>query len=838
MRDNGPEPIIVQIKESVRKSDSLDADLARLAALQHLSGVHVERRWAGPKYLERVAFPANFTRAQALAVVATLEQLPYVEKVVPASAFNLEFRAGDFARDYSPTGPIPDAARRGLDAHRLTRNPPARTVPDVAAPHRPNRLIVSWKPEHVWRGEQTGFLEQVAEFNVSAGCSVVKEFRWSDTELVQVLDFDLRAGSLPAQLERYLRSDWVEYVQPDYAQSGFAPSPRREPNDPSFQSQRATLDIIRAPEAWFVNTGSQTWTIAVADSTKLGTPTDLSSLWGNYSSASESFYDSYMNPNGSDDSPVSHGTRVASIVGAQGDNATQMAGISWDVKVMHLKVAGRYHFDPGPPEPPIDFYEYSSYAAAAAISYAWNPPNPADRAIAINMSFGDAVPSANYNAVERQALNAARNNGGNIVAICAIGPSSGNGVNLDAGPNTLVSPACIPTDNVIAVGGTNAGDTDRDPLSHFGIYQVDLGAPSVSVLSLAGSVNALSGNSFSAPQVTGAIGLIKNQYPWESYLGLRDRVLMGVDVKTAYANDFRTGGRLNIEKALRPRTVISNLSTRGLVQGGDNVMIGGFIIGGSLPGMGAPDLTVCIRGLGPSMLLGVPVLGNPKITLRQGSTIIDSNDNWGNHPSVGQVVANGLAPSNSFESALIKTLAPGAYTVVLEDAGTAYGVGLFEIYALGTNQQSRLQNVSTRCLVGTGDNRAIAGSIVTNPEFSSSSAPKRRILMLGNGPRLADAGVPGFLPNPYLEVANSGGIFASNDRWEDIDGTSIGLQSELTENGWEIPPLTPKGQPNPNYRPDEAALWPTFSAGESFTAILGPASGTPTGIGLIEFYEY
>ncbi len=140
--------------------------------------------------------------------------------------------------------------------------------------------------------------------------------------------------------------------------------------------------------------------------------------------------------------------------------------------------------------------------------------------------------------------------------------------------------ACIPTDNVIAVGGINAQDTDRDPLSHFGVYQVDLGAPSVSVLSLAGSVSALSGNSFSAPQVTGAIGLIKNHYPWEGYLGLRDRVLMGVDVKLAYLNDFRTGGRLNIEKALRPRTVISNLSTRGLVQGGDNVMIGGFIIGG------------------------------------------------------------------------------------------------------------------------------------------------------------------------------------------------------------------------------------------------------------------
>jgi thermitase len=848
MGENGPEPVIVQLKESVRKSDSLDAELTSLAATQRLHGVQVERRWVGPKYLERVAFPKSFSKEQALAAIQTLERLPCVEKVVPASAFNLEFRAGDFVRSYSPDDKIPEPAMRGLDAHRLNRGDSLPAVPDLTAPHKPNRLIVSWKPEQVWRGERTGFGQRIAQMHASAGCRVVKAFRWSETELVEVLEFDPRTGPLWARLQRYLASDWVEYAQPDYAQSSFA---RVQPNDPSFQSQRATLDVIRAPEAWSMTTGSEAWTIAVADSTSLAGPTDLTSTWGNFSPASRSFYDSYGNPSGGDDHSINHGTRVASIVGAQSNNGIQMAGVAWDIKVMHLKVAGRYLDEAE--DPPVIRYEYSSSAAAEAIGWAWNPSNPADKAIAINLSFGDPVPLSFYNSAERQALNAARNNG-NILAICAAGNDGagfGNGADLDA-PNKLVSPACIPTDNVLSVGGTNSTDNGRATASNYGRYQIDLGAPSVSVLSLTagGTVSSQTGNSFSAPQVTGTVGLIKTKYPWESYLGLRDRVLMGTEDKAGLVSVFRTGGRLNAEKALLRRTLIQNLSTRARVEGGERVMVGGFVVGGSMQIAGAPTpppLKVAIRGLGPSVDVGVARLGNPKITLRQGSTVRDSNDNWQSHPTAAELQSRNLQPASALEAALIITLEPGTYTVVLEDAGTAYGVGVFELYELenATNQQTRLLNVSTRCLVGTGDNQAIAGAIVGSSEprlslppdnverLTLAQVPKRRILMLGNGPTLGALGVSGFLPNPFLQLANSAAqIIGTNDRWEDIDGTSIGLQSELTENGWRGAPSSE------NYRPDEAALWPTFSAGSSFTAILGPAGGSGEGIGLIEFYEY
>src|SRR5437879_3763162 len=91
MRANGPEPIIVQIKESLRTSDDLDNRLNELTSARNQNHLSVTKWWAGSKLLVLLSFPANFTERQANAVVARLQQLPAVEKVVPVSAFNLHF---------------------------------------------------------------------------------------------------------------------------------------------------------------------------------------------------------------------------------------------------------------------------------------------------------------------------------------------------------------------------------------------------------------------------------------------------------------------------------------------------------------------------------------------------------------------------------------------------------------------------------------------------------------------------------------------------------------------------------------------------------------------------
>src|SRR5205814_1474810 len=116
-----------------------------------------------------------------------------------------------------------------------------------------------------------------------------------------------------------------------------------------------------------------------------------------------------------------------------------------------------------------------------------------------------------------------------------------------------------------------------------------------------------------------------------------------------------------------------NISTRGQVLGGDNVLIGGFIVGGSTP------KTIVARGIGPS-LGGAGVvnpLADPTTELRDSNgLLVQSNDDWGQGPDATTISADGLAPTNSKESALLATLAPGGYTVIVSGVNAATGVAL------------------------------------------------------------------------------------------------------------------------------------------------------------------
>jgi hypothetical protein len=126
---------------------------------------------------------------------------------------------------------------------------------------------------------------------------------------------------------------------------------------------------------------------------------------------------------------------------------------------------------------------------------------------------------------------------------------------------------------------------------------------------------------------------------------------------------------------------LANISTRGLVQTGDKVMIGGFILGGS-----AGETRLALRGIGPSLAqAGVAnVLADPTLDLRDSNgTQLQFNDNWTDDPTqAAQLAANGLAPSNTFEAGIFTTLPPGPFTVILSGKDGGIGVGLVEVYNL------------------------------------------------------------------------------------------------------------------------------------------------------------
>ena len=140
----------------------------------------------------------------------------------------------------------------------------------------------------------------------------------------------------------------------------------------------------------------------------------------------------------------------------------------------------------------------------------------------------------------------------------------------------------------------------------------------------------------------------------------------GVGVVEAYDLDHAVNSRL------------ANISTRGLVQTEDNVLIGGMIVLGQNP------LRVLLRAIGPSLTVS-GALGNPTLELRDtnGALILANND-WQDNPiQAAELIAAGLAPSNNLESGISVTLSPGLYTALLAGRDFGTGIGVVEVYDLG-----------------------------------------------------------------------------------------------------------------------------------------------------------
>ena len=249
-----------------------------------------------------------------------------------------------------------------------------------------------------------------------------------------------------------------------------------------------------------------------------------------------------------------------------------------------------------------------------------------------------------------------------------------------------------------------------------------------------------------------------------------------------------------------------NLSTRLQVQTGDNALIGGFIISGSEP------KKVILRGIGPS--LNVPGnLDDPVIQLFNSANVnIAGNDDWKTDQQ--DVEATGLAPTNDRESAIVITLDPGAYTVVMRGKNNSSGIGVVEVYDIGLAANARLANVSSRGFIGTGDN-VLIGGFFAGPQTAAVTGVVFRAI----GPSLAAFHVPQPMQDPTLEIHNGNGdVIASNDDWQ------TNQKAEITATGLA-----------PSDSRESAILLRNFDPGP-YTAIVRGKNNT-TGVGLVEIYD-
>lgn len=254
----------------------------------------------------------------------------------------------------------------------------------------------------------------------------------------------------------------------------------------------------------------------------------------------------------------------------------------------------------------------------------------------------------------------------------------------------------------------------------------------------------------------------------------------------------------------------TNISTRGRVETGENVLIGGFIITEPSP------RKVIIRAIGPSLTKAgiTDALADPMLALHAANgSVITTNDNW-KDTQRPEIEAIGIPPEDDLEAAVVATLQPGNYTAIASGKNQTSGVGLLEIYDLDEATNSKLANLSTRGIVRTGDNVLVGGFI-----FGENNR-KTDVVVRAIGPSLTKAGINNPLADPTLTLHNSdGSIMTSNDDWKDGPQANEVKRKNLA----------------PTDNRESAVLVEGLPPGP-YTAIVAGKDGG-TGIGLVEIYN-
>jgi subtilisin family serine protease len=320
----------------------------------------------------------------------------------------------------------------------------------------------------------------------------------------------------------------VEFSQPDFRVQVTA-----TPDDPSFGSQWG-LDAINAPAAWNTGTGTGRIIVAVIDSGIAYNHPDLkANIWHNPGEIAgngiDDDHDGYVDDvigynfvantgNPADDN--GHGTHVAGIIGAVGDNGIGVSGVDWHVQIMALKF-----LDAGG----------SGYMSDAvrALNFA-----VAHGAKMVNASFA----GGGYDPAMATALANARAKG--VIVVAAAG---NDGTDNDANP---VYPANYSGDNVVSVAAVDQNDRLAS-FSDYGAKTVDIAAPGVGILSTLpnGKYGSYSGTSMATPFVTGALALVWDIHPTWTYKQVIAAVLNTADRLPSLSGKVATG-MLDVAKAV------------------------------------------------------------------------------------------------------------------------------------------------------------------------------------------------------------------------------------------------------------------------------------------------
>jgi len=387
----------------------------------------------------------------------------------------------------------------------------------------PTRVLVRFA------GDTSGTVR--ARFRGSIGARVLHTYSLvPGLELLEV-PRSTDATKSARMLARRQRSS-VSYAVPDVAYRVQA-----VPNDPLYGEQWA-LPSIGATEAWERSTGSKNVIVAVLDTgIDLEHPDLRANIWTNPQPGEDGYADDVHGWNfvENDDDPndnYGHGTHVAGIIGAAGDNGIGISGINWSVSLMPLKICGA-----------TGLCEVG--AEIAALEYAVE-----HGAKVANASFG--APDSGY-PPEEEAIRAAGKAG--LLFVAAAGNQESDN---DDEP---FYPASYPLENIISVTASTPSETLAG-FANFGANSVGLAAPGENILSTlpeSGGVltsptgyGLLDGTSMAAPQVAGAAALLWSMHPSWTMQHIRARILRTARASPALFGKVSSCGELDLGAASDP----------------------------------------------------------------------------------------------------------------------------------------------------------------------------------------------------------------------------------------------------------------------------------------------
>lgn len=338
-------------------------------------------------------------------------------------------------------------------------------------------------------------------------------------------------------LQRYIASDDIEFIEPDYEvhhEAAFSAS--------AFDKQWAHAKVQSAG-AWAHTKGSADILVGVIDSgVDINHPDLKANVWKNTREIPGNGIDddrngyvddvhgwNFANNNNNpvaDDKKSYHGTHVAGTIAAVQNERNSSSGHAPGVKIMALKYLNSSGV--GVTSNAIKAIDYAIGKGVKILSNSWG-------------SFNSS--SALQNAIQRAAQA-----GILFVAAAGNGDSQGRGVNLDL---KAFYPASYPVENVLAVAATNSADK-LAAWSNFGATRVDLAAPGVSIYSTRnnGTYAYLSGTSMATPLVSAVAALVWSVRPDFTYKDVKRALMASVDKVSSLSGKVVTGGRINAAKAV------------------------------------------------------------------------------------------------------------------------------------------------------------------------------------------------------------------------------------------------------------------------------------------------